>query len=38
MSDDELKKLKSESKSSKWYSIITAVIVLIKTLVDIIFK
>lgn len=35
MSDDEMNKLRNESSKSKWYSIITAVIVLVKTIVDI---
>lgn len=35
MGEEEVNKLKSESSKSKWYSIITAVIVLIKTIVDI---
>lgn len=38
MSEDELNKLKSESSKSKIYSIITAVIVLVRTIVDIFFK
>lgn len=35
MSDDEMNMLRNESSKSKWYSIITAVIVLVKTIVDI---
>lgn len=35
MSEDEINKLKGESSKSKWYSIITAVIVLVKTIIDI---
>lgn len=38
MSDEEKDKFTSESKKSKWYSIITAVIVLVRTIVDIFFK
>lgn len=38
MSDEDLNKLKSHANQSKWYSIITAVIVLIKTIVDILMK
>lgn len=38
MSDEERSSVISESKKSKWYSIITAVIVLVKTLVEIFFN
>lgn len=38
MSDEENKKLLKSSKDSKVYSIITAVIVLVRTIVDIFFK
>lgn len=38
MSDTEKSEVISESKKSKWYSIITAVIVLVKTIVEIFFN
>lgn len=38
MSDEENKKLLKSTKDSKVYAIITAVIVLVRTIVDIFFK
>lgn len=38
MSDEEKSQVIKESSKSKWYSIITAIIVLVKTIVDIFFN